>query len=237
MLKKEMVLFGSLRERTFIWFSTTIYSEDIKEGMRILENIIKTDIANYLQNKIHGDVLIGHCKEIYEQSLKFDKYNLTLELHMLLPFVHEFAYCKYTDRELREQVIFLERLLKGKEEYQYSSFLKLSSSNSLDKEMYDLYLNFEHTELRDIYYLFGEKIKNPKTFKDILYNCIYDIVSKVDATNIQESDFDCVNCHEDISWKMIKGKILDFLSYYLGIKPFYITVSVCQEGKIIYTIS
>lgn len=205
--------------------------------MAILENRIKIDIANYLQNKSARDIFVNHCKEAYEQSLKFDEYNLTLELHLLLPFVHEFAYCRYTDRELREQVLFLDRLLKGKEEYQYSSFIKLPLPASSDKEMYDLYLNFKNIELSDIYHLFGEAIKCPLTFKDILNNCIYDVVSQLDMKNIQESDFDYVNCHEDISYQMVKEKVVTFLSYYLGMKSFYINISVCQGGKTIYMIS
>lgn len=205
--------------------------------MEVLENKIKIAIENYLQDKIYRESFVNCCREIYEQSLKNDEYSLTLELHLLLPFIHEYAYCRYTDTELREQVLYLGRLLDGKEEYQYSSFVKLSSTNSLDNEMYDLYLKFEYVELDNICHLFRQEKKNPKTFKDILYNCIYDIVANVDMENIQESDFSFINYHEDISYQMIKEKVLLFLSYYLGIKPFYISVRVCKEGKIIYMIS
>ena len=194
-------------------------------------------MLDYLENKIDKSAFVKNCKEIYERSMEFATYNLTLELHILIPFIHEFAYCRYEDRELREQVLFLERLLNGEEEYHSSSFLKLPSPNHSDKDMYDLYCNFEKIELCDIYQLFEEKIENPKTFRELLYNSICNLLLDVNMSDIEESDLDYINCCEEISCQMIKEKILIFLSYYLGIKAFYISVNFCKEKKKVYMIS
>lgn len=207
-----------------------------KEGETLQKEIIEFT-TDYLQNKISRDRFVALCKKIYEQSLSSEESSIQLDSIIWLPFIHEFAYCKYTDLELKRQVTFLNELLSGKQQYHYSSWFKLSCPDSTNKTMYDLYLNFHDVELADLNYLFTELIENPVTLKDILHNLIYDILSKLNLSDLEESEFNYVNCCENVSYTNIKEKVLNFFAYYLGIDSFYVDVTVCSTRNTIYTIS
>ena len=192
---------------------------------------------NYLQNKINQDNFIQSSKEIYETLVRSATKDIPLDSIIWIPFFHEFAYCRYTDSEMKLQVAFFCELLNGKRYYQYSSFFKVSLPDVSDKLMYDLYINFGSVSMTDLYDLFVSRIEIPLTLKDILYNLIYDILSKTDFTNQGESEFDYVNCEEDVSCHCIREKIMNLLSYYLGINPFYVDINFFSNGNVVYTIS
>lgn len=198
---------------------------------------INNKVKEYLEYKIEKGILVNYFRKIYEQSLQTEEYRIRLDLIAVIPFVHEFAYAKYAEVELREQVTFFYEILKGKCNYHTSAFLKLSAPKKEDSRITTLNQKFPNIELEDLCDIFTIPMDNSVTLKDILYNMLVDILSKLDLSNLEESDFDCVNCNlEHVSYKNLRERIFNLLSYYLGREAFYVDVNVFSNGNISYII-
>lgn len=118
---------------------------------------IKTITNDYLQNRINKVMFVEYCRKLYEQSLQSEEYSIRLDLIIAIPFIHEFAYCEYTESELRAQVVFFQELLDGKQKYHDSNFFKLPVPKDSDKTMSALYRKFPNIELIDLYDIFGAR--------------------------------------------------------------------------------
>ena len=190
----------------------------------------------YLSGKITRDTYIQICKEIYSELLSQPEKCMRLNIITAVPFIHEFAYCPYTERELRAQVQKALSVLDGKQPYSYSSFCKVPIPNETDMVAFQLYANYQDISLTDVQLTFDHSISNPLTIKELLYNLIFDIISKVNLEYPSESDFDYVNCGENISFAQVRERIFLLLSYYLGIRMCYIHICILPDNKTWYTI-
>ena len=198
---------------------------------------IKNKIDEYLEYKIEKESLVDYFRNIYEQSLQAEEYSIQLDLIIAIPFIHEFAWAGYTEVELREQVTFFYEILNGKRKHHDSAFFKLSAPTNEDSRMRSLYQKFPNIELIDLYDIFAVSVEKPLTLKDILYNMLVDILSKLDLENQQESDFSYVNCSlEHVSYQNLRERIFKLLAYYLGCEAFYVDVNVFSNGNISYII-
>ena len=200
-----------------------------------------TELHNYLEDYIYGRINAAlfsqKCKELYTQVISSLDIMTNLDTIIILPFVHEFAYCNYSDSELTEQALHLYSILSGKKSYQYSSFFKLSPPDSREKNLFRLYCNFQNATLSDLYTIFVQNIDNPKNLKDILNNLIVDILTNLDARHPEECNFNSVNCsYEDLDFARIKDRVILFTSYYLGINPFLLQINILSSNNILYAI-
>lgn len=198
---------------------------------------ITNKVEKYLEYKMEKESLVHYFRKIYEKSLQWEEYSIQLDLIIVIPFIHEFAYVRYTEAELREQVIVFYEILSGKRKYHYSAFFKLSAPKNEESRVNALYQKFPNIELEDLCDVFVTPMDNPLTWKDILYNMLVDILSKLDLSNLEESDFDYVNCSfEYVSYQNLRERIFKLLAYYLGREAFYVDVNVFSNGNTSYMI-
>ena len=173
------------------------------------------------------------AKSLYDQIIKSPQDTIDLNNVIAMPFIHEFAFCYYTDEELKERVSFFLSILDGDQFYRYSAFFKLPPPSQENKAEYELYHNLGDIELTSLRF-FDIPIRSPATIKDILWNSISDIL-----LNTYPSEDDCidsVNCGEPISYSNIEKRVKLLLSYYLGIEPFLFQVTLVPSSNKIYTI-
>lgn len=192
-------------------------------------------MEEYLNNKICAKEFMSVCEKIYSQSIVENDAD-NLDSIVYLPFIHEFAFWPYLEDELKEEVVYFSKIHKCEQPYQYSCFFKFSNRKEVDNNLRKLLQNRETLRLSDLADYFVAPISDPKTLRDIIYNLICDVLSKIDENNWEESDFDYHNLDEEVTYGDIEEIISRYLSYYLGNKKFYLNVQICSDGNKIYTI-
>lgn len=197
---------------------------------------IRNYSTDFLDGKIDCDKFIMKCKELYSLAISDYTKSIQLDNIIVIPFIHEFAYCEYKDSELKSQVLNFLSILNGTKSYCYSTFLKLLPPDKNQKEEFDLYCKFNGIKIKDLYSVFNHYIEKPLTIKDILNNSIFDILDALDLENTDESCFNYINCNENIRFSQIEERILLLLSYYLGINTLFVQVSLFACNNTVYTI-
>lgn len=165
--------------------------------------------------------------------IKCPQKTINLDNVIAMPFIHEFAFCHYTDEELKARVSYFLSILDGVQFYQYSAFFKLPLPSQENKVEYELYHNWGNVKLTSLHF-FDIPIRNPSTIKDILWNSISDILLNTYPT--EDDCIDSINCGEPISYTKIENRVKLLLSYYLGIEPFLFQVTLIPSSSKIYTI-
>lgn len=197
---------------------------------------LKKIVLDYLNDTINKETFIYSCKDIYISFLESPKNQYQLDYILIGPFVHEFAYCNYTDSELKQCVRDFQDILIGNRSYVYSVFLKLEPCQKTLLETYEVFLNSDEIAIAELEMLFYEYIDSPTTVKDIINNLIYDLVSKFNSLLPNESDFDYINCNENISCSKTKDMLNRLVAYFCGIQPFFLQITTIPNGNTIYAI-
>ena len=193
---------------------------------------IQKVITDYINKDIDSEKCVQSFKEIYVQILESDNLNFELDIIPQMPVIHELAFSKCTNGELDHHIEQLRGIISGNQEYHYDAFYKLNIPND-SKEMIALHDKYDEIELDELLKVFATEIKNTKTLRDILFNLLYDILSKINLQDVDECEFDYVNCSDDITLDQLKSWIMVLLSYYLGITPFYLQISYSPDkGRI-----
>ena len=195
---------------------------------------IRNYSIDYLNDKISVDKYIMECKKLYNNVVSdYARINI-LDNLVIIPFIHEFAYCEYNDSELKSRVLFFLSVLNGEENYCYSTFLKIQPPDKNKTEEIYLFDNLYKTTVNDLISVFNRNIEIPLTIKDIINNIIFDIIDRLDLEQVEESCFNYVNCNENISFSHIEEIIMRLVSYYLGIDTMYIQISINAKGRFFY---
>ena len=139
---------------------------------------IRNNSIDFLDDKINFDEFITECKKLYNSIISDYTKSIMIDNIIIAPFIHEFAYCKYSDLELKSQVKHFLKLINEEEPYCYSTFFKLQPTNNELDEMY-LLNNYNEITIKDLNSVFSHFIENPLTIKDILNNIIFDILDKI----------------------------------------------------------
>jgi hypothetical protein len=194
-------------------------------------------VDGFLKGTVNETEFVRVCKETYVAAISKQSRNLNFEELKVLPFIHEFAFCLYTDVELKSQIMSFRSILNGEQVYHYSSFIRISPPEVSDTWIFELYNNYPDIKLMDLCPLFKEHINSPTSVNDILYNSICDLLANLDFTTPEESGFNYINCSDNASLNDIEDRVFRVLSFYLGHRSFLMQISFLPNGDVVCIIT
>lgn len=201
---------------------------------------IKKASNDYLTDKIDKTHFTYIFKEAYHCFLDDSEKQFELEYIPLIPFIHNFAYCEHlSDLELKENAANFVCILERAKNYSYSSFFKLNQPKTKHPIIYEFHKKI--IESKEIYFNFikslpFERKKIPVTISDVIENLICELITKIDFYNSNETDFDCVNCDDNIVFERAKERLFSLLEYYLGLKAFLFQIEIIPNHRNIYIV-
>lgn len=196
-------------------------------------DIIKNCVNDYINDLISMDQFVENMKCVYDNVIRSKNMGTDLDIIALISHIHTFAYWRWSNIELHKEVKGFQNIMLGKVNYNYSAFVKLpqignstgglSASNSISKKT-----------IKD---MFSKHIDSPKTVKDIIHNTIYNLVINTDFSCVEESDFEFINCGEDVELSHIETTLHRLIEYYEGLCAFYLHISYDVNSGFTYVIT